>query len=202
MSEYSMRSIVRAVAGLVLVVLTSACFVETEATLTDVDAKSLDERLVGTWYAGKGGEAMVLAIIKDEKNEGGYRAVFVNVNPFADGAIEGTRYSVWRTVVNGQSYLNVRRIGGSIADMPAVTIASYDIGADGSLVLRLMDTKQAIAAIEAGKLKGSFKKGQYVDEVKITSPRAELAAFVAGANRDALFATKTDPLRKMPDTTK
>src|SRR5687768_12075041 len=145
---------------------------------------------------------MVVAIIRDEKIEGAYRAVFVNVNPFADGAIEGTRYSAWRTVVNGQSYLNVRRIGGSIADTPALTIATYDFAADGSLVLRLMDTKLVIAAIEAGKLKSTFKKGQYVDEVKVTSPRAELAAFVAGADRDALFAMKTEPLRKMPDTAK
>ena len=145
---------------------------------------------------------MIVAIIRDEQNEGAYRAVFVNVNPFADGAIEGTRYAVWRTVVNGQSYLNVRRIGGSIADTPALTVASYDLGADGSLVLRLMDTKQVIAAIEAGKLKGTFKKGQYVDEAKITSSRAELAAFIAGADRDALFAMKTEPLRKIADTAK
>ena len=197
-----MRSILRAAAGFCLLLLTSACLVETEATIADADAKAFDTRLVGSWYAGKGGEAMILAIIKDEKNEGAYRAVFVNVNPFADGAIEGTRYSVWRTVVNGQSYLNVRRIGGSIADTPAVTIASYDIAADGTLVLRLMDTKQVIAAIEAGKLKGTFKKGQYVDEVSITSPRAELAAFIAAADREKLFAMKTDPLRKMPDTAK
>jgi hypothetical protein len=197
-----MRSILRAAAGHCLLLLASACLVETEATLADADAKSFDTRLVGSWYAGKGGEAMIVAIIRDEQNEGAYRAVFVNVNPFADGAIEGTRYSVWRTVVNGQSYLNVRRIGGSIADTPALTVASYDLGADGSLVLRLMDTKQVIAAIEAGKLKGTFKKGQYVDEAKITSSRAELAAFITGADRDALFAMKTEPLRKIADTAK
>jgi hypothetical protein len=65
-----------------------------------------------------------------------------------------------------------------------------------------MDTKVVIAAIEAGKLKGTFKKGQYVDEARITSPRAELAAFIAASNRDSLFGMKTDPLRKMADTSK
>jgi hypothetical protein len=197
-----MRSTLKALAGLCLLLLTSACLVETEATLGDADPKSFDQRLVGTWYAGKGGEALLISIVRDEQNEGAYRAVFVNVNPFADGAIEGTRYSVTRAEVNGQSYLSIRRTGGSVADTPALFIASYDLRDDGTLVLRLMDTKVVIAAIEAGKLKGTFKKGQYVDEARITSPRAELAAFIAASNRDSLFGMKTDPLRKMADTSK
>ena len=197
-----MRSTLKALAGLCLLLLTSACLVETEATLGDPDAKTFDQRLVGTWYSGKGGEAALISIVRDEKNEGAYRAVFVNVNPFADGTIEGTRYSVVRTVVNGQAYLSIRRIGGSITDMPAITVLSYDLVDDGTLVLRMMDAKQVVAAIEAGKLKGTFKKGQYVDEAKITSPRAEFAAFIAGADRDALFGVKTDPLKKMADTAK
>lgn len=197
-----MRATLKAFAGLCLVLLTSACLVETETTLGDADPKTFDQRLVGNWYAGKSGEAMILSIIRDERTPGGYRAVFVNVNPFADGPIEGTRYAVSRTVLNGQSYLSIRRIGGSMSDTPALTILSYDLGEDGSLVLRMMQPKQVIAAIEAGKIKGTFKKGQYVDEAKITSPRTELAAFIAGADRDALFAIKTDPLRKLPDTGK
>ena len=89
-----------------------------------------------------------------------------------------------------------------MTDMPALTVLSYDVVDDGTLVLRMMDAKQVIAAIEAGKLKGTFKKGQYVDEAKITSLRAELAAFIAGADRNALFGVQTDPLKKMADTTK
>ena len=197
-----MRSTLKALAGLCLLLLTSACLVETEAALGDADAKTFDQRLVGNWYAGKSGEAMILSVIRDEQNAGAYRAVFVNVNPFSDGAIEGTRYAVARTVLNGQSYLSIRRIGGSLGDMPALTIVSYDLRDDGTLVLRLMQAKEVIAAIEAGKLKGTFKKGQYVDEAKITSPRAELAAFIAGADRDKLFGLKTDPLHKLPDTGK
>lgn len=197
-----MRATLKALAGLCLLLLTGACLVETEATLGDADAKTFDQRLVGNWYAGKSGEAMILSIIRDEQTPGGYRAVFVNINPFADGSIEGTRYAVSRTVLNGQSYLSIRRIGGSIADTPATTVVSYDLRADGTLVLRLMQPKPVIAAIEAGKLKGTFKKGQYVDEAKITSPRAELAAFVAGADRDALFGLKTDPLHRLSDTAK
>ena len=197
-----MRSTLKALGGLCLLLLTSACLVETDATLGDADAKTFDQRLVGNWYAGKGGEAMMLSIIRDEQNAGAYRAVFVNINPFADGAIEGTRYAAVRTVLNGQSYLSIRRIGGSESGMPARTLVSYDIREDGSLVLRMMQAKEVIAAIEAGKLKGTFKKGQYVDEAKISSPRAELAAFVAGADRDKLFGLKTDPLRKLADTGK
>lgn len=197
-----MRATLKALAGLCLLLITSACIVETEATLGDADAKTFDQRLVGNWYAGKSGEAMVLSIIRDEQTPGGYRAVFVNINPFADGSIEGTRYAVSRTVLNGQPYLSIRRIGGSIADTPATTIVSYDLGADGTLVLRMMQAKPVIAAIEAGKIKGTFKKGQYVDEAKITSPRAELAAFVAGADREALFGLKTLPLHRLPDTAK
>jgi len=197
-----MRSTLKAIAGLCLLLLTSACLVETEATLGDADAKTFDERIVGAWYSGKGGEAAIISIVRDEQTPGAYRAVFVNVNPFADGNIEGTRYSVTRTLVNGQSYLSIRRTGGSMTDMPALTIVSYDLGGDGTLVLRLMDPKEVIAAIQAGKLKGTFKKGQYVDEAKISSPRAELAAFIAGADREKLFGQKIDPLRKLPDSEK
>jgi hypothetical protein len=197
-----MRSTLRALAGLCLLTLTSACIVETEATLGDPDAKTFDQRLVGNWYAGKNGDAVVLSVIRDEKAPGGYRAVLVNINAFADGTIEGTRYAVSRTVLAGQSYLSIRRTGGSTADSPATAIVSYDLRADGTLVLRMMRAKEVIAAIEAGKLKGTFKKGQYVDEARIASPRAELAAFIAGADREKLFGLKTDPLRRLPDTGK
>lgn len=197
-----MRSTLKAVAGLFLILLTAACIVETEATLGDADAKTFDQRLVGNWYAGKGGDAVILSIIRDEKPPGGYRAVFVNINAFAEGAIEGMRYAVSRTVLNGQSYLNIRRIGGNAGDMPATAVMSYDLREDGTLVLRMMQPKEVIAAIEAGKIKGTFKKGQYVDEAKITSPRAELAAFIAGADREKLFGLKTDPLHRLADTAK
>ena len=197
-----MRSTLRAVAGLFLILLATACVVETEATLGEADPKTFDQRLVGNWYAGKGGDAVILSIIRDEQTPGGYRAVFVNINAFADGTIEGTRYAVSRTVLNGQSFLNIRRIGGSIADTPAKAVMSYDLREDGTLVLRMMQPKEVIAAIEAGKIKGTFKKGQYVDEARITSPRAELAAFIAGADREKLFGLKTDPLHRLPDTAK
>lgn len=197
-----MRATLKTLAGLCLLLLTSACLVETEATLGDPDAGTFDQRLVGNWYAGKGGDAVMLSVIRDERTPGGYRAVFVNINAFADGTIEGTRYAVSRTVLNGRSYLNVRRVGGSIADSPSATVISYDLRDDGTLVLRMMQPKEVIAAIEAGKLKGTFKKGQYVDEAKITSPRAELAAFIGAADREKLFGQKTDPLHKLADTAK
>ncbi len=197
-----MRSTLRAVAGLFLILLATACVVETEATLGEADPKTFDQRLVGNWYAGKGGDAVILSIIRDEQTPGGYRAVLVNINAFADGAVEGTRYAAARIVLNGQSYLSIRRISGAKTDMPGTTVVSYDLREDGTLVLRMMQPKEVIAAIEAGKIKGTFKKGQYVDEAKITSPRAELAAFIAGADREKLFGLKTDPLHRLPETAK
>src|SRR5262249_42420578 len=139
-------------------------------------------------------------VVADDTKQGAYRVAFLNVNPFAVGAIEGTRFEAWRTVLNGKAYLNLRRTEGNVADMPKLTIIAYDLGENGTLVLRLMDTKAVIAAIEAGKLKGRFKRGTYVDEATITSPRAELAAFLASSDRDALFPDKSGPLRKLPDT--
>jgi hypothetical protein len=197
-----MRSTLRAVAGLFLILLATACIVETEATLGEADPKTFDQRLVGNWYAGKGGDAVILSIIRDEQTPGGYRAVLVNINAFADGAVEGARYAAACIVLNGQSYLSIRRISGAKTDMPGTTVVSYDLREDGTLVLRMMQPKDVIAAIEAGKIKGTFKKGQYVDEAKITSPRAELAAFIAGADREKLFGLTTDPLHRLPETAK
>ncbi len=193
-----MRSTLRAIASLCLLLLTSACLVETEATLADPDPKSADARLVGTWYHAERSELTLFTIAPDEKEAGVYRAVFATIRPGSDDPVEASHYRVWRTVVNGRDYLNGRRIG-TAKDMPAQTIISYDV-TDSSLMLRLMDTKLAVAAIESGKLKGRVKKGTYVDEVTITSPRAELAAFVAGTDRDALFPHKTGLLRRLADS--
>ncbi len=195
-----MRSTLKSIAGLCLLLLTSACLVETEATLSDPDPKADDARLLGSWYAGKGGEMAVIAAVPDDTVPGAQRAVFVNVNAFATGEIDGARYSVWRTVVNGQPYLNVRRTGGNVSDTPKVTIMAYDLASDGTLVLRLMNTTLVIAAIEAGKLKGRFRKGQYVDEATITATREELRAFIAASNREELFSEKMDAFRKLADT--
>lgn len=195
-----MRAILRTVAGFVLVLLNSACLVETETTLSDPDPRAADARLPGTWYFAEGGETMLFTVIAhpDDK-DGVYRVVHTSINPRATDPVRSTHYSAWRTVVNGQSYLNVRRTGGSTAETPARAIVSYDLGSDGTLVLRLMEVKHVVAAIGSGKLKGRVKKGRYLDEATITSPRAELAAFIAGADRDALFAVKTKAMRRLPE---
>src|SRR5262249_40388340 len=52
--EQAMRATFKAVAGLCLLLLVSACLVETEATLADPDPGAMDQRLVGTWYSAKG----------------------------------------------------------------------------------------------------------------------------------------------------
>lgn len=195
-----MRSILKAAAGLCLLLLNNACFVETEATLADPDAKAADARLVGTWYHAERGEVILFSVAEDANEKGVYRVVYANIRPGADDPVEAAHYRVWRTVLNGRDYLNAQRIGAA-KDMPALTVVSYDV-TENTLVLRLMDTKRAIAAIEAGQLKGHVKKGTYVDEVTITSPRAELAAFVAASDRDMLFATKTGLLRKLAESPK
>jgi len=190
-----MRSTLKALAGLFVLLLTSACWVETEATLAEPDAKALDARLVGTWYVAEKAELTFFTVAADEKELGVYAVVFASIRPGTDNPVEFVHYRVWRTVVNGRDYLNARRIAGK--EMPAQTVVAYDL-TDTTLVLRLMDTKAAAAAIEAGKLKGRVKKGTYVDEVTITSSQAEFAAFVAGPDGDKLFSQKTGALRKLP----
>lgn len=191
----------KALAGLVLVlVVATGCLVETEATLGDPDPKTIDTRLLGNWYYAEKDEVSVMSIAADPSQEGAYRVVFANVRPTGEKQAEFVQYFVTRAIVNGQPYLSVRRTGGTAIEQPVLTIMTYDIGADGKLVLRLINTKLVIAAIKAGKLKGTFKEGQYSSEAKVTSPRAELAAFIAAADRDALFDQKMGALHKLPDT--
>ena len=193
----------KAFAGLMLVlVCASGCLVETEATLSDPDAKSIDTRLLGNWYYAEKDEVSIVSIAADPSQEGAYRVVFAGIRPAGEKPAEFVQYSVTRTVVNGQPYLSVRRTGGNALEQPALTIMTYDIGADGTLVLRLLNTKLVIDAIKAGKLKGTFKEARYSEEAKITSARAELAAFIAAANRDELFSMKMGALRKLPETSK
>jgi hypothetical protein len=151
---------------------------------------------VGTWYAAEAGEVTLFSAVADEQAPGKYRVVYASIRAGMEKPVDFEQYSAWRTVIDGKTFLNVVHLGATLKTM----IATYDLGADGTLVLRLMDTKYVAAAIEAGKLKGKVKKGQYVDEVTITASRAELAAFVAAADRDALFAAKTAPLVKLADT--
>jgi hypothetical protein len=191
----------KAFAGLVLVLfVATGCLVETEATLGDADPKNIDTRLLGNWYYAEKDEVSLMSIAADPSQEGAYRVMFTNVTPLGDKPPQFVQYSVTRTIVNGQPYLNVRRIGGNSIEQPVLTILAYDIGADGKLVLRLMKTKLVIDAIKAGKLKGTVKENQYSSEAKITSPRAELAAFIAAANRDELFSDTAAALRRLPET--
>jgi hypothetical protein len=44
------------------------------------------------------------------------------------------------------------------------------------------------------------KKGEYSSEVTITSPGTEIAAFIAGANRDELFPGSAAAMRKLAET--
>ena len=194
-----MRSILRAAAGLVLVLFTSACFFETEATLSDADPKTADASLIGTWYHAEKDEVVIFSIAADEKEPGVYRAIYASVRAGNDEPVETANYRVWRTVLNGRSYLNARRIGGGAKDMPAQTIIAYDI-ADNALTLRFVDMKLVVDAVQSGKLKGSVRKGSFVDHATVTSPRAELAAFFAGADKDgALFPNKAGSMRRLPE---
>lgn len=195
-----MRSLLQAVAGLVLVLVTAGCFVETENSLSDPDPRSMDPKLVGTWYFASEGEVALFSVAEDAAKPGAYRIVYTTIKAEAEKPVETVHYQAWRTVLNGQVYLNVKRTGGTTLEQPAMTIISYDLGDDGLLALRMIDTKRVIAAIEAGKLQGRFKKDRYVDEATITSPRAELVAFVAATARDELFPHKTGGLRKLVET--
>lgn len=195
-----MRSILRAFAGLFLVLLTSACLLESEATLGDPDPTTADTRLLGAWFQAEKDEVIVFSLAADEKEPGVYRAVYASIRPGSDEPFEAATYRVWRTVLNGRSYLNARRIGPGAKTMPAQTIISYDIAGD-ALTLRFPDLRRLGAAIEAGQLKGTVVKGEYVDQVKLTSARAELAAFVAAADKDgALFPNSAGALKRMPET--
>lgn len=195
-----MRSILRALAGLVLVLLTGACLIETENTLGDPDPKTADARLLGTWYSADPKEVVVFSFAADEKDGGVYHVVFANLRPGQDEPVETATYRVWRTVVNGRAYLNAKRVGQGPKDMPAQTIFAYDI-VDGGLLLRIIDARRVADAIEAGKLKGKVTKGGFVDQVTVTSTRAELAAFVAEADKDGnLFPNHTGALRKLAET--
>ena len=195
-----MRMAARAL-GLVLVLLLGGCFVETENTLAEPDPKTMDEKLLGNWYSHEGSEVAMFSVAADSAQHGVYNVVFVSLRADGGKPVQYERYRVWRTVLNGQAYLNVVRLDGTM-ESPKTQIVAYEIGTDGRLVINLLDSKVVAAAIDAGKLKGTVKKGQYVDEVAITAPRTELAAFVAAANRNELFAAKTGPLTKLPETQK
>jgi hypothetical protein len=195
-----MRSILGAAAGLFIVLLTSACLLETETTLGDPDPKTADTRLLGTWFQAEKDEVIVFSIVADEKEPGAYRAVYASISPGKDDPVESTSYRVWRTVVNGRSYLNARRIGPGAKNMPTQTIIAYDI-ADNALTLRFPDLRRLAGAIQGGQLKGTVVKGEYVDQVRLTSARGELAAFIAAADKDgALFPNSTGSLKRMPQS--
>jgi hypothetical protein len=195
-----MRSILRAAAGLFLVFLTSACLLETETTLGDPDPKTADTRLLGAWFHVDKDEVIVFSLVADEKEPGTYRAVYASITPGKDESVETTSYRVWRTVLNGRSYLNARRIGRGANNMPAQTIIAYDI-TDNALTLRFPDLQRLAGAIDGGQLKGTVVKGGYVDKVRLTSARGELAAFIAAADKDgALFPNSAGSLKRIPQS--
>jgi hypothetical protein len=193
-----MRAI-RIAAGFALLLLLGGCLVESEATLGDPDPAAADPRLLGSWYHAERNGASLVSIADDPAQPGAYRVVYASIRPRGEKPVEFVTYSVWPTVVNGARYLNIRRTGGSVLEHPVLTIMAYDIGADDALVLRLISTKAVIEAIKAGRLEGTIAEGRFASEARITSPRADLVAFIAGAERNVLFSDKAEAMRRMTE---
>lgn len=179
-----MRMLAKALSGLVLLLLTSGCFVETETTLSDPGSEAVDPRLLGNWYASSGERMELFAIADDPERKGVYRIVYAKIH--RGFAIDPSfmKYRAWHATVGGRHYAHVQTVGEG--EGAALMIVSYEIDAQGKLILRLMEDKPVIEAIKAGALKGRTKRGDYKEDVTITAPRDELAAFIA-ANHGKLF---------------
>ncbi len=182
-----------AVWGLVLIL--AACVPESIHPLADPAQAKADSRLAGLWSIRVDNEDMFLHFIP--RSDGWTEIVSVSHSKNNESG-EWTVFRMFPTRIDGRDYMNVRFIAEAkeISTSKRFYLARYQLSQDGALTMWSMKRKPAIAAIKGG-LRGSVKKGAFVDEVILKANTAELVEFLHRADVETLFGHKIGVFRRV-----
>lgn len=169
-----------------VLVLLSACIPDSRYPLPPPPDGKGDDRLIGRW-------------VSEEENEkgyadvapagGGYYHVLIKDGP--DDTDAETEMDIVTTSIGGRWYMTM--IGAEQTEEagskePRYHIAHYDFTAQGELAIQLMSWEALAEDVRAGRVAGEVKPGEHWDDVLLTAGSEALAAYIAAADPDRIFA--------------
>lgn len=188
------RHLVKYLAAWSLVLILAACVPETVHPLSDPAQAKADSRLAGLWSIRIENEDMFLHFIP--RSDGWTEIVSVSYRNNREAG-DWTVFRMFPTRIDGRDYMNVRFIAEAEerSKSKRFYLARYQLAQDGALTLWSMGRKPAIAAIKAG-LRGTVKKGSFVDEVIVKANTAALVEYLHRADVENLFGHKIGVFRR------
>ena len=180
----------------VAVALLGGCMPSFEHALPADDPA--DSRLLGPWSA-ENDEGTMIAEVRELG--GGRLEVVLNEGTAAGKLVpDGERmvFVTTTTAIGKARYLSVEVTESSDEDFDpeGYFLCLYDIIDGTVLEIRCLGTEPLIEDIEAGLLAGSVNRGEWVDEVTVSSDGAALAAYLAAADTKRLFEEEAITLRR------
>lgn len=147
-----------------------------------------DERLAGTWRGRtvEGSDPVVLYVVQRA-------GALVDVVLLGDDGEKGAvnlHFEGFPTSLDGRTYLNLRRktFAAEYGEKPQVDklylLVRYELAADGSLTLSLLEEEPLKKAVKTGALAGKLEG----DDVTVTAESGQLAAFFRKGDPAKLFA--------------
>lgn len=181
-----------------IVLLLSACIPESKHPLPlPVDGKG-DDRLIGRWIPAEEGEEGYA----DVAAAGGGRYQVKMISYDEDGPNDNpdiTEIEILTTRIGDQWFMTVVGIdepdeGGP--DEPLYMIVRYDITAQGDLLIRTMNLEALAEDVNAGLVAGEVKSSELWEDVQLTADSEALAAYIAAADLERVFAGDPLPMRR------
>lgn len=174
--------VVRALLTLLFCLLLPACMVQTQTFLSEREASQADERLIGTWVSPDNEGEIGFALVR-EAGEGGMELLMLEFHEDDETGRQSPRWDVatfWPTEIAGANYLNLASKDGRM-------IFAYRLNGPDRIELGYMNPETFAAAVRAGTLTGTVKKGFLGEDIRLTGTADELRAYLEANGGHALF---------------
>ena len=180
----------------VAVALLGGCMPSFEHALPADDPA--DSRLLGLWSA-ENDEGTMIAEVR-ELGGGRLEVVLIEGTAAGEPVAGGERmvFVTTTTAIGEAHYLSVEVTESSDEDFDpeGYFFCLYDVTDGAVLEIRCLRTEPLIEDVEAGLLAGSVDRGEWVDEVTVSSDGAVLVAYLAAADAKRLFEEEAITFRR------
>ena len=175
----------RAFITVLLCLLLPACLVKTDTFLSEREASPADERLIGTWISPDNEGEIGFALVR-EASEGGMELLMLEFHEDEETGRQSPRWdgaTFWPTEIDGAGYLNLASKDGHM-------IFAYRMKGPDRVELGFMNPKTFAAAVRAGTLTGTIRKGFLGEDVVLTGSPNELRTYLEDNGGHTLFLFK------------
>ncbi len=180
---------------LLSIVFVLGCVPYSENPLTPASEETLDSSLIGTWFWKDENESGYIHIGRYEKLKM-LRLIMLDYD--RDDELEISEFSGHTSLLDGNTYLNLKRVRPVRDETTGYLIVKYAVGSD-SLGIALMDRDVVEKAIKGGELKGKVKKSNWSSSVYIAEGQKKLQEFILRKNKALFPEMKYLPKLKLPN---